>query len=462
MPAVTVGGVMQLQALDFPEPALEDLRVAFRYANPACWQDRFAPKWTYGIVEGFYGIDVPRGAVSKLRAIASAHELSLSFSDERSEGEVASYEHRPPGELTHYQKRCSAKLRGRIQGCVVVPCGGGKTVLALDGVAKIGRTFLVIVHTKDLRDQWVGAIRKQLGVEADTALGGTSPACVITVQTLANMGRLRLGSKTRRYAICIVDEAHHVPSITFQRVLTAIFCRWRWALTATPDREDRLEGLLFDTVGPILYAVHTDEVVAAGRLVKPTVYRVKTGFSYPEAKDYAQLLAAITLDDKRTSLVASLVRRLVGQGRKVIVLSIRVALCDQLGELLEESGVSVAVVHGTKRGRVAELARFREGGADVLCATTLADEGLDIPSADTLVLITPSRAKGRAIQRVGRVLRNDVDKLRPLVFDLVDGHKTAQNQWGERRKAYVRSYGKASISTRRIALGQLIIGGYGG
>jgi superfamily II DNA or RNA helicase len=130
------------------------------------------------------------------------------------------------------------------------------------------------------------------------------------------------------------------------------------------------------------------------------------------------------------------------------VLSGRVEHCTLLATRLGAEGVPAAALTGavSRTRRNALLARFREGTLGVVCATSLADEGLDIARLERLVLATPARAEGRTIQRLGRLMRPFPGKATPELHDLVDEAPLARAQFGARLRAYRSVLGPASTA----------------
>jgi len=102
-------------------------------------------------------------------------------------------------------------------------------------------------------------------------------------------------------------------------------------------------------------------------------------------------------------------------------------------------GTAAALVgHVAKRARKAILDDARSGRLRVITATSVADEGLDVPSLETIVLACPSTNLGRTQQRIGRALRPAPSKGAPLVVDVVDEWGAAQGWARTRAKLYRR------------------------
>jgi superfamily II DNA or RNA helicase len=322
--------------------------------------------------------------------------------------------------LRPYQKTAKAQAWKHKRGVIVAPTGAGKTEIALGLVAQAGVPALVLVHTRDLVDQWAARARKSLPrARVATSLDdGAADLVVTTIQGLY-AGRLRLGRRLERIGLLIVDEAHHVPADTWRTVIELVPAPRRYGFTATPSRADGREGELFEALGPIVAEVAPDVVEAAGAVLVPVVRFYATRWSPRSADPRAELATS----GPRNRRIVDLVTRQVRDRRRVLVLVERIDHVEALVAGLQGAGVATARLDGTltREDRRAALASIRSGRASVLVATSLADEALDVPLLDTLVLAVSCGVEGRTQQRIGRILRPG-DKAPPVVWDLVDLH----------------------------------------
>jgi len=388
---------------------------------------------------------VPRGAVGLLRQALAAVREPLTFEDRRATHPLQTLEVKLA--LRDYQEDAVAVLVKNIQGCAVVPCGGGKTVIGTAAIARIGQPALVLVHTHDLAEQWRAAFRDILGVEAGE-IEGTSSMVVATVQSLAAMDPDRRTVIGRRFGTVVVDEVHHVPANTFRDVLGAMSGKFRLGLTATPTRADGLTPLVELCIGPIVFRIAHDELVAAGHLVIPQVVVVPTGCTV-SAETFAGMIDELRLNVGRDRLIVDLAAREAKAGRSVLVLSARVKHCELLAQMLRVNGevTAEALTARVARGKRNDiLERFRAGTLQVVCATSLADEGLDVARLERLILAMPARAEGRTIQRLGRLMRPHPGKATPVLYDLVDDAPMARRQHAARLRAYRTVLGREALA----------------
>jgi superfamily II DNA or RNA helicase len=429
-----------IQALSFPNPEFTN-RLRFggnanSVASSLCFLEQRGEEFV-----------LPRGATRLLRDAAAAENEQLSWSDRRLHVEPRSLPFRLP--LRNYQVAAVSALVEKQQGFVVLPCGAGKTVVGVAALAATGQPSLIIVHTRELLEQWCRTIKETLGLNAGTITeGNLEPAhfTVATVQTLAALEPMLLTSIGLEFGAVLVDELHHVPAATFQRVLPQFPARFRFGLTATPERADGLSPLLELCVGPRRFEVSHAELVKAGYLVIPRVVPLKTG-SCHLTESHSSLVTELVVDDARNKLVLELVKREALAGRSVLVLSARVTHCELLANRMKAAGVSAAAVTGMARKaeRARAMEQFRDGSLKVLFATSLADEGLDVSRLERLVLATPARAEGRTIQRLGRLMRPHPGKQTPILYDLVDGDDLSQKQFLARRRAYRKVLGVGAV-----------------
>ena len=327
---------------------------------------------------------------------------------------------------------------GDRNGVIVAPCGAGKTAIGLVAAAYCPTPTLVVVHTGDLLRQWAERGASAGFGDVATVSEGSGPVTgrlvVATMQTLALWGPLALEQWGSGFGLVIVDEAHHCPCSTLTDVLYALPGRWRLGLSATPERSDGLTPILFGHLGPVVATVDRAALIAAGVTIAPRVVRVDTGW-VPEADlDYGAMITAATEDEERNRLIVATVADLVAKGRHVLVQTERVEHSQELARRIGDHAVAVYGALSAKK-RAALLARVASGEVLVLVATQLADEGLDLPILDALVLGVPQRNAARLEQRVGRVSRAAPGKADAVVVDLVDGGK-AGRLWYARRKVY--------------------------
>jgi len=464
-----VDSALTLDASEVPPKVIERLCRTLSFPNPA-YLDRLrlglhpgAELETVCFVEQRDGeLRLPRGAIHVLRRAAAQEGLIVACADARVLPEPQ-LEPLSELQLRDYQQGAVDKLLKVTQGTVVIPCGGGKTRVGMGAIARLRTPTLILVHTLDLAEQWLGELRDKLGVEAGFIGDGDEhpkPVTVAVIQALTRWDEAKLDSFLRGFGLLILDEAHHVAASTFHSVVDRCPARYRLGLTATPEREDGLSALLDLFLGQPLVVVTHEELVAAGVLTVPEIRSIETAFTYPYtgAEDYAPMLAAVARDEARNRLVVDAVVDEARAGHVCLVLSGRIDHCQLLAEAIAAQGVSAAVLTGEvkrERRRVL-LDEARAGRLSVLVATSLADEGLDLPRLSRVFLAYPGRARGRTVQRLGRLMRPHPDKEDAALFDFVDRKvPILRRHHLERRRLYAEILGipASKLGTRKAAGG---------
>jgi superfamily II DNA or RNA helicase len=352
--------------------------------------------------------------------------------------------------------RALAPIHG---GVLVGPPGSGKTTAALALIAVWRQPALWIVNTRDLARQAIERARTVYNLppvigraptvgyigEGSRMLG--THLTVATVQTLTSSpGTVRriLG----RFGTVVVDETHMVPATTVARLVTAFPALNRLGVTATPYRSDGLDDLMFAILGSATAQIDRTSLLRRGRILMPHARVVPTTWTFVGG-DWSKLQRARAMSSSRNRAICSLVAREHRDGRKILVLVERVAHARLLAQMLRESwGTPAYPVVGSVPPATRRRAYARaEAGSLVLIATRLADQGLDLPAIDCLVLATPGRGivdgKGHARsaprlnQQVGRIMRALKGKETPILFDFSDLRvDTLRRQAQERFRAY--------------------------
>ncbi|MFP2895114.1 DEAD/DEAH box helicase [Corallococcus sp. 4LFB] len=459
---VRVDAGLRLAAGDVPPKMGEALCRALSLPNPAYLKlvrlrkrPGAEPQTLYFFRQQERELVLPRGAIHLLRRAADEAGLTLSFEDARVlPKRLAKL---PVVPLRDYQAEAVERLAKATQGMAVLPCGAGKSVLAVGAISRLRTPTLILVHTLDLAEQWREHVRERLGMEAGLVGAGEEevrPITVAVVQSLARWEEAKLDAFLHGFGLLVLDEAHHIAASAFHRLVDRCPARYRLGLTATPEREDGLTPLLRLYLGAPLAVVKHEDLVARGVLVVPEVRAVETAFDYPYfgASDYAPMLEALAEDKARNDLVLGAVAREAWAGHLCLVLTGRVDHCELLAHRLSAAGLSASALTSEvpREARRALLDQARAGRVRVLVATSLADEGLDLPRLSRVFLAYPGRARGRTVQRLGRLMRPHPEKKSAVLIDFVDGKvPLLRRHHAERRQQYATVLGVAAAANAR-------------
>jgi superfamily II DNA or RNA helicase len=177
---------------------------------------------------------LPRGCLKQLEELLAGLNIALELSDERTKGKalkaLKALKAQFTGKLTARQEKAMPALLAHELGVLCAPPGIGKTVIATRLIAARARSTLVLVHRKPLLEQWVKRLNEFLDLDADeigTIGGGRGkPTGKVDVAMVQSLGRHKtLDQLLADYGHIVVDECHHVPAVTTERVLQAAAAR---------------------------------------------------------------------------------------------------------------------------------------------------------------------------------------------------------------------------------------------
>ena len=373
---------------------------------------------------------LPRGCVEDVRVLLQEIRSDLELRDEREEGRALDVAFR--GELTEAQGRAIQALVSHDAGILVAPAGAGKTVVATDLISRRARNTLILVHRTQLVEQWIACLAMFLGIEAKQIgqIGGgrrkpNGDLDVAMIQSLARKGRV--DDLVATYGHVVVDECHHIPAVSFERVMREVKARFITGLTATPHRRDGHHPILQLQLGPVRFSIDRR---MDGRAL-PFSHRLlvrETSFTIEGSQDLGiqEIYRQLAHDHRRNDLILDDIIAAVAEGRSPIVLTERRDHLELLAERLKAFVRHLVVLRGGMRSRerraaAEQLASIPEAEERLLLATgRFVGEGFDDARLDTLFLTMPVSWKGTLIQYAGRLHRLHPSKEEVRIYDYVD------------------------------------------
>ena len=325
-------------------------------------------------------------------------------------------------------------------GLLCLGCGQGKTVMGLYVASVFKVKTLVIVHKSFLLNQWKE--RAEQFTDANIGIIRQNKIDIdgkdIVIGMLQSISKEKYDEELfSDFGLVIFDEAHHAPSKYFSRALPIIACKYTLALSATPERTDRLEKVLYWYFGDILYKAPkkcNDKV-----LVKMFKYHSdnkkfkEIRFSYNGKLCIAKTLNNIIRIEERNDFIINLLIKYKSEEpeRKILLLGDRIEQLENIKTKFDSHELCSSDFYiGRMKQKQLKLAEE----ADILFATySMASEALDIPMLNTLFLIT---SRKNVEQSVGRILRKSDHVVQPLIVDIVDNIKVYVNQGYQRRRFY--------------------------
>ena len=341
-------------------------------------------------------------------------------------------------QLEAQARSCEALLRPPYACILTLPCGFGKTVVALSIAQELARKTLIVVHKENLLQQWCERIQTflpdaRVGViqqkRADTR---DVDVCVAMLQTLClrDVDEQQLGS----FGLVILDEAHHLAAPFFSRLFFKLSCKKILGLTATPKRKDGCSNVLHLFMGGFSYQVlsRSEEEVRVYARHWRNGFQTKADLSNAQVQ---KLKSKLATDPVRNAYILDLCARAVAEGRAVICLSDRLnhlSLLEEGWKALGRDEPCALFVGGKNKKNLEERKRAETVARVIFASYAMAAEGLDIPHLDTLCLTTPV---ADVTQAVGRILRPCPDKKSPVVLDFQDNGCVAFERLSKARLA---------------------------
>jgi superfamily II DNA or RNA helicase len=328
-------------------------------------------------------------------------------------------------------------------GILSLPCGSGKTVIALHIVSRLRKKTLIIVHKDFLLQQWrerieefmpgasVGLIKaKHLDVAGRDII-------IASLQSLAM--KTYSDGVFADVGLVVIDEVHRTGTEVFSRALQKINFRYSLGLSATVNRKDGLTKAFTWFIGDIVYKVarRTDEMdVVMREFYSPERAYSDEVYSYGSKLNTSRMLNNVCDFGPRNRMIADIMTDVFersGGTRRFLVLSDRKSQLATLKELLDagQKLTSGYYIGGMKPSALEDSLK-----KEVILATySFASEGFDAQHLDTLILASP---KTDIEQSVGRILRvRGPDRVNvPLVVDVVDAFSMFERQGDKRRRFY--------------------------
>lgn len=379
-------------------------------------------------------IGVPRGCLDEVRDLLKSLKIRVSMRDERIVGDPMDLTFQ--GQLRDEQKKAVDALLVHEVGVLSAPPAFGKTVLASRLIAERGVNTLVLVHRKQLLDQWVDRLSQFLGLskkEIGTIGGGRrKPKGTVDVALIQSMVRKgEVNDLFANYGHLIVDECHHLSAHSFELVARRAKARYVLGLSATVTRKDGHHPIIFMQCGPVRYRADAKRQAESHPfqhhvIVRPTGFR-SSPLDEPDArKEFHFLYEQLVADESRNAIICRDVLDAVNTGRSPVVLTERTEHLEMLADRLRPGVRHVIVLRGGMGKKQSEAARNQlmsipENEPRILLATgRYLGEGFDDPRLDTLFLTLPVSWRGTIAQYAGRLHRLYEGKREVRIYDYAD------------------------------------------
>ena len=435
-----------------PGPLAARIKRMASFANPVFFKTQALRFSTHGIpryiscarIEQGY-LSVPRGCFDELQALLLDQRITIEIDDRRIPGQLLSGTSLK-ATLRDDQKKAVKALADHDTGILHAPTAFGKTVTAIAIVTKRGVNTLILTHSRQLLDQWKERLETFIEGAAVGVIGGgkkkpTGQIDVATYQSLINKKDNTVSSLVREYGQVIIDECHHISAPRYEMLLNEVSARYVVGLTATPDRQDGHQKIMFMVAGPVRHKVRAEH---SSKFVQRVIVRERDEipprdiYQSGERPHIASVYRWLSHSPARNQDIVQDVANCVRNQANCLLLTERREHAETLAIMLDAESISSVVLRGGMRIKERRAAEARLPEAQVIVATgKYIGEGFDLPRLDTLFLALPIAWKGTLAQYAGRIHREADGKQEVTVYDYLDaGLPMLERMFRKREKGY--------------------------
>jgi superfamily II DNA or RNA helicase len=369
------------------------------------------------------GIIIPRGFASSLVKFCNSENIPIKIIDERCKQDEIKVNSKI--DLLPHQQEVLERTETKDFGVIVSPPGSGKTIIGLELIAQKKQPTLILVHRKQLFDQWIDRIQNFLSIPKKQIgqIGNQKDKTgkEITVAMIQSLTRGDLTELKNRFGMVIVDECHHIPAKSFREVITQLNCYYLYGLTATPKRKNNDEKLIYVYIGNIIYEMTQKELLEQQNS-KAEINIRETELFVPfdyKTDNYETVSHVLIYDTNRNNLILKDIAENMNRFKSILILTERKSHVDILNLYLKEKYETIAISgDDSERSRKSKLEQIEQGHFRIIISTgQYFGEGIDISALECLFIVYPFTFEGKLVQYIGRVQRSGKP---PVIFDYRD------------------------------------------
>lgn len=376
----------------------------------------------------------------------------------------------PVADLRDYQRPARDAMLDWGQGIIQAPTGSGKSRTVLEFVRWAGQKTLVIVGKVSLAKQWQEVVQDVYGYESGYIGEGAFDVRNITLATWQTLWARKNDIPAdfwEQFGCVVGDEIHHAGAASLSELMGLFPAYYRIGVSATPKWDASSWPIVRALFGPVIHQTTHEDV--GEMLVTPSVVMVESDFEaefigthFKNGRriqnNFAEIMAALVDYSPRNDLISDIALRDAREGHHVLIVTRRIEHVKQLVSRLEDDlkiGTRLHALTGAQSGddarRIAKVIDDAEEGTVTI--STIADEGIDIPRLDRLILAFPVRKTPLVEQQIGRISRPALGKVEAVVYDVADdGVGPLIGQRAQRERLYARRRWAVSAYEREESL----------
>ena len=451
---IILGSSVHLNRSAMTPTLINFLKQELNFANPDYYIKKKTGRNTWGTERYFRFIEeteneviVPRGFVGRLLRYCKQEKIDFEFLDKRNKHNAVNFSTNLS--LRSHQNVAIEAASRKEFGVITAPPASGKTVIGLKIIAEKQQPALIIVHRKQLLEQWIERIQAFLGIPKHEigriGQGKAKPGKQITVAMIQSLGKFlekQEGQEiSQSFGTIIVDECHHIPAETFRNTISKLTPYYQYGLTATPFRKGDDGKLIFIHLGEIIADIKPQEIEKYKR-ARIIIRNTSLDVPFNPKTDLFETLSKVLIHDStRNKLILNDVTIELNRGKKAVIITERKEHIDTLYQFLKQSFETTTLSgEDSENSRKTKWKILNEGNYQVLITTgQFFGEGTDLKNASCLFLVYPFSFKGKLIHYIGRVQRSEIT---PVIYDYRDYKIDYLNRMFLKRNVYYRHFDK--------------------
>jgi len=447
--AISLDNTIRLTRTGMPLSLVNFIKSNFNIPNPEYFIKKKMGKnvWntdrTFNLIsESEHTIILPRGAIGRLIRFCKAKKMDFDFHDKRVKSENVHFTF--GAELYKHQRAVMPTISKKDFGVIVAPPGSGKTIIGLKIIADKQQPALIVVHRKQLFQQWMERIESFLKIPKNEigkiGQGKTKIGKQITVAMVQSLAKkVELLEIEKHFKAIIIDECHHIPAQTYAATISKLSPYYQYGLTATPFRKNSDGKLIFAHLGELIAEIKPQQIETYEK-ARVVVRNTDLDVPFNSQTDAFETLSKVLVHDsaRNKSIVADIGTE-IANGKRIVVITERKEHITILHQLLKQN-FEVITLSGddSERDRDLKWKLLKNDNYQVLVTTgQFFGEGSDIQNATCLFLVYPFAFKGKLIQYIGRVQRSEIA---PLIYDYRDYKIDYLNRLFLKRNTYYRNF----------------------
>lgn len=467
------GNGVYVDALNLMPHLQNQIRSMAAFDNPVFYKNkRLGYSNYYNFSAVYMGKDedgyicIPRGLRDSL--IASCREAGIDYEieDHREKGRPIRVTFQ--GDLRMQQDLAANRLLAYDQGVLSAATAFGKTVVCSYLISERKVNTLILIQSKELLEQWVDELNKFLIIDEEPPIYKTksgrekrresvigilhgSKNTLTGIIDVAMVGSVyskgKFNDRINSYGMVLMDECHHCGSNTLVEVMQKVNARYVYGVSATPNRSDNLDKIIYMLLGPVRHRYTAKERAIEQRIGHYVYPRYTRVIDTDESRnDINEAYSLISSSRARNDMILEDTIACVKKGRTPVILTRYKEQAKYLYDHLQMDADHVLILYGDNSNKEnshvrQQLKEISRNQSLILVATgQKIGEGFDYPRLDTLMLAAPVSFSGRLEQYLGRLNRDYEGKSEVIVYDYIDSHiRTFDNMYAKRLRTYKRT-----------------------